>query len=124
MPNRCPTCGKFDPRGMGILPTVTHFKCPQCLQEEKERQYVYSDIYPVKILQKGYGRGRRQKNTEEIPLFFEPKIPFLLEGDQDSLMVPISDFETELSYIGKGSMVKMSFFKDEFGRIKIRNLGV
>lgn len=129
MMSECPTCKKITDYGSpylvknGII-QVTKLECEPCKQKRVQSKWKYSKVYPVTVLQKGYGGGRRQRGVREIPLYFTPKIPILPRGNQDYIMADIDKYASELYWIKKGTKIKLSFYWDEYKVLRIRNIGV
>jgi hypothetical protein len=124
---RCKTCKKMGNEGLYITKNgkviIDEIECEPCREKRIRSKWKYSKVYPVTIIQKGLP-GRRPKDTHTIPLFFTPTIPILPKGNQDYLYVDPDKYEAELGHIKKGTKIKLSFYWDERGILRIKEIGV
>lgn len=128
MMSQCPVCGKVKDYGPPYLVKngtiqATKIECKSCKEKRIQSKWKYSKIYVVTVLQKGVP-GRRSGGDRRVPIWFTPSIPILPRGNQDYIYADADEHESELRFIRKGTRIKLSFFWDEYGTLRIRNIGV
>jgi len=128
---RCKTCKKTGNEGLYIVDKngkvrVDEIECEPCREKRIKSKWKYSKIYNVTVLQRGFGAGsgRRPKNETVIPIWFTPEIPILPSGNRDYIYLDKEEHYAELIYIKKGTKIKLSFYWDEHGRLKLKEVGV